>query len=80
MDNVFRSMKKLIFIIMIFANSVYSEEYPDQDIKISCDCDNEHIWKTEKISMNIAKKFFENYKYYLSKHHKNSFVQKNKNH
>lgn len=63
---------------MIFANSVYSEEYPDQDIKISCDCDKEHIWKTEKIPANIAKKFFENYKYFLSKQYKDSFKSKNK--
>ncbi len=69
-------MKKLILYTIIFINPLYAEEYPEQDIKILCDCDNKNSWKMEKIPEDFAKKLFENYKYFISLCPKNIIGQK----
>lgn len=72
-------MKKLILCTIVFINPLYSEEYPEQDIKISCDCENQNTWKIEKIPEYIAKKLFENYKYFMTQHSKTT-IEQNKHH
>lgn len=60
-------MKKLILTIIIFTSLAYSEESAIEDIKISCACESKNNWEIEKIPEDIARKFFENYKYLKEK-------------